>query len=176
MSRALKAVPLTDDNFRRYGQVISAKQSSVEANQGTAQRFNHVAQLENARGGPAKPNLCVFRSVPRQLPFEVKILERHYYSTQAFIPMMTAKSHRYLVVVALNGRDDKPDLSTLGVFLASATQGINYNAGCWHHPMIALDNVTDFACLVWEDNTSKDCQVESIEPSIWITVEGASKL
>ena len=34
-----------------------------------------------------------------------------------------------------------------------------HSPGVWHHPMIALDNVTDFTCLVYEDGTSGDCEV-----------------
>ncbi|KAI9358939.1 ureidoglycolate hydrolase-domain-containing protein [Zopfochytrium polystomum] len=37
---------------------------------------------------PAVPNVCVFRSVPvKSLPFPLRLLERHRYSTQMFVPM-----------------------------------------------------------------------------------------
>lgn len=101
----------------------------------------------------------------------MKLLERHLYSTQAFIPMTCSKvrariayilrhikymlvltlfsvMQRYLVVVALNDpKTDKPDLSTLAAFVAARNQGITYYPGVWHHPMIALDAVTG-----WIDN------------------------
>jgi ureidoglycolate lyase len=85
------------------------------------------------------------------------MLEKHPGSTQAFVPM---NASRYLVVVALGG--DAPDLSTLRAFVASAAEAISYRPGVWHHPMIALDRVTDFACLVWEDGTTEDAVEHAI--------------
>ncbi|EEB88009.1 hypothetical protein MPER_14408, partial [Moniliophthora perniciosa FA553] len=46
---------------------------------------------------------------------------------------------RYLVVVAKNGEDDRPDLKTLRAFVASTAQGIVYNTGIWHQPMTVLE-------------------------------------
>lgn len=37
----------------------------------------------------------------------------------------------YLAVAALNGSDDKPDMSTARAFLGTAAQGISYNMGVW---------------------------------------------
>jgi allantoicase len=72
---------------------------------------------------------------------ELKVLERHPYTNQAFIPMggggiqgdeaLKEAGDAYLVVVAHNGADDKPDLSTLRAFVASAGQGITYNTAIW---------------------------------------------
>ena len=86
-----------------------------------APRRNWLGKLMNLRGGEGKPNMyvdsihiiienmrkqinkiyrCVFRCSPRSMPFDVKLLERHEYSTQCFIPM---NATRYLVVVADGG-------------------------------------------------------------------------
>ena len=37
----------------------------------------------------------------------------------------------YIAVVALNGKDDKPDVSTLRAFLITSSQGVSYHAGIW---------------------------------------------
>ena len=37
----------------------------------------------------------------------------------------------YVVVVALNGPDDRPDLGTVRAFLATAAQGVSYDQGVW---------------------------------------------
>ncbi len=151
------------DLYAPYGQVVetvpSSSSATMSANQGSAKRINYVGKLSNNRSIAAKPNLCVFKCTPRPLPFDVKLLERHPYSSQTFIPMNAKR--RYLVVVAQGG--DQPDLGTLAAFVATNTQGINYNMGCWHHPMIALDEETDFACLVWEDGTDADCEVVELD-------------
>ena len=57
---------------------------------------------------------------------------------------------------------EAPDLSTARAFIASATQGVSYRPGVWHHPMIALDAPIDFTCLVWEDGTDGDCVVSPL--------------
>ncbi|KAJ3181595.1 hypothetical protein HDU85_003537 [Gaertneriomyces sp. JEL0708] len=174
--KAIKADPLTREGFAPYGDVICAlaPSSSASANQGTAQRFNHVARIANLRSdtNPAQPNLCVFRCVPTpSLPFQMKLLERHKYSSQFFVPMTLPQpgsewngEKAYLVIVCLNDPvTDRPDYSTLKAFTATSTQGVNYREGCWHHPMIALDRVTDFCVLVHERREHSEVADEDCE-------------
>lgn len=60
--------------------------------------------------------------------------------------------------------DDRPDLNTLAVFLATTEQAIQYHAGIWHHPMIALgDQPTDFACIVNESATQPQLDCDEVE-------------
>jgi ureidoglycolate lyase len=147
--------PLSAAAFAPFGQVVSAGLSAgSSANQGTATRFDWSAQLENARPA-ARPNLAVFRSVARSLPFEVKLLERHPKSSQLFLPMVV---DRYLVVVAPDDARGEPDLAGLRAFLGQPGQGINYRANTWHHPLIALGRDADFAMLAWEDGSALDCE------------------
>ena len=151
----LTAEALAPEAYAPYGDVISADRADVAAkpaNQGTAARRDHLAPIASLRPGAAL-NLCSFRCAPKvDWPIGVALLEKHPLSTQVFIPM---NARRYLVLVALGG--DAPDLSTARAFVASGTQGVSYRPGVWHHPMIALDDTVDFACLVWEDGTAGDC-------------------
>jgi ureidoglycolate lyase len=155
--------PLTPDAYAPYGDVIMAAprgEPGKPANQGTARRFDHLAALDDLRPGRAKLNVTVFRCAPRiAAPFPVELLEKHAASTQIFVPM---NAKRYLVLVALGG--DRPDLSTLGAFVARGTQGVSYRPGVWHHPMIALDREIDFTCFVFEDGSADDCTVVSLPP------------
>lgn len=60
--------------------------------------------------------------------------------------------------------DDKPDLNTLGVFLATTEQAIQYHPGIWHHPMIALgEEATDFACIVNESESQPQLDCDEVE-------------
>jgi len=139
------------------------KLPAASANAGTALRYDHLGALENLRPDQAAPNLCVFRVQPSAAsPFFIRRLERHRYSTQLFVPM--AGAGRYLVIVC-EGRDT-PDLRTLRAFVALTEQGITYRPGIWHHPLIALDRLTDFACLVHEDGTHSDGEEREIAPAI----------
>ncbi|CAO3688635.1 unnamed protein product [Rhizopus stolonifer] len=176
MTQIKSAKPLTTEAYAPYGDVIhpSGARRTTGANQGTANKFHHVAQVSNLfPQGDGKPNLCVFRCKPTQeFPFTVKLLERHPYSTQAFIPMTSGGTRGYLVVVALNGIDDRPDMSTLKAFIATSKQGVSYRQGVWHHPMIALDCVTEFAVLVHENGVPQDDCNEVDVPHVIINVPG----
>lgn len=153
---------LTPERYARFGDVVMAGArgaTPTPANQGTAARYNHLASLKNLRP-EAGLNVSLFRCEPRtHWPFEVALLEKHPRSTQLFVPMNAA---RYVVIVA--GGDARPDLSTLAAFVASGTQAVSYHPGVWHHPMLALDAVTDFTCLVYEDGSDDDCTVVAIAP------------
>lgn len=177
MVQQIKVEPLTIESFKPYGDVIQLEgnKNVVIANQGTAKRVNYVAKLENWRQttGPAikeaRPNMCIFSSAPRPTVagrFEVKLLERHPYSSQVFMPIHQHNAGNsnpnapcYLVIVAENGPDDKPDPNTIRAFAADSTQGINYKANSWHSPMVTIGERVNFLVLVWENGVAlQDCQ------------------
>lgn len=155
MPRPLQAQPLTREAFAPFGEVIGLELAGgSSANQGTATRYNHVAELVSSRP-EARPNLAVFHSVPKALPFEVRLLERHPCSTQLFVPLVC---RRFLVVVCPDDARGEPDLGRPRAFLCGPGQGVNYRAGVWHHPIIALDGPADFLMLAWEDGSARDCE------------------
>lgn len=165
MARALDM-----DAYAPYGAVVACAprgEAGSPANQGTARRFDFLAPLASSRPD-ARANLCAFRCAPwKERPIRVAMLERHACSTQVFVPM---NATRYLVVVARGG--DAPDLTTLEAFVAESAQGVTYEPGVWHHPMIALDAPTDFACLVWEDGSDDDCDVVQLADPIDVHLVG----
>ena len=160
-------------SFRDFGQVIhvvtkegeTGGKKEEEVNQGSAKKHPWLAKLENLRGAGAEPDLSIFRCNPRPLEldgngtewFHLKVLERHPYSSQVFIPMDTPGA--IMLVIVAKGKGDRPDLATVQAFLATAGQGINYGPGVWHSPVVCLERKTDFACLTWEDGTPDDCHV-----------------
>lgn len=163
----IAAIALQREAYGRYGDVIDAdpRRTSTSANAGTALRYDHLGTLDNLRPGKAAANLCVFRAQPfAGNPFVIRLLERHRHSTQLFIPM--AGAERYLVVVCEGAQ--APDLRTLKAFMARTGQGITYRPGIWHHPLVALDRPTDFACLVHEDGTDEDGEVRDIAPAVTV--------
>ena len=123
----------------------------------------------DAEGGGAEGwYTTVFPSLMPAGRHEVALLERHPYSSQLFVPLNAPR--RYLVVVALPAAEPPgvdvrregaapPDMTTLRAFMARRDQGVNYAAGVWHHPLAALDDATDFACVVYEDGSPDDCHV-----------------
>lgn len=159
----IPALSLTAEAFAPYGQVVQAYADVTAvpsprtaritgANQGTAVKFHKLALHESSYPPElnATTGLSVYRCKPVELGpdggWEVKLLERHPATKQAFIPMGDASGEnaldspgkRYLVIVVLNGPDDKPDLQTMRAFVASAGQGIMYNTGIWRESCIRL--------------------------------------
>ena len=165
--RTVSAQPLTPEAFAAFGDVISAGlREGIAANQGTAVRFDWSAQLLNTREN-AQPNLAVFRSVAKTLPLDVRLLEKHPCSTQAFLPLICA---RFLVYVAPTGPDGLPDVLNLQAFLCGPGQGVNYAANVWHHPIIAIDGPAEFAMLAWEDGSAQDCVEHPLTEPVRVVV------
>lgn len=137
MSRDLIAQALSADAFRPFGEVIEPDNASQIRliNGGTTTRFHDVAPVE-VGGGHAL--VSIFRGKPFRLPMRIAMLERHPLGSQAFVPM---QGRPYLVVVAPDegGRPGEPL-----AFLSEGSQGVSYATGTWHHPLIALEEVSDF--------------------------------
>ena len=121
--------------------------------------------FQSTRQG-ARPNLAVFRSLAKTLPFEMTLLEKHPCSTQAFLPMVCT---RYLVCVAPALADGSPDVERLRAFRCGPGVGINYRRDVWHHPILALDGPADFAMLAWEDGSPQDCVEWPLRETLLIT-------
>lgn len=180
----LKAKPLTPESYAAFGDVVGSPHANGQdqtiqstyktVNQGTAAKFSSQSLVSSTypSSSEAQTRLHTYRCrALEQLPLAIKVLERHRFTSQTFLPLGAASasegtiggsslsSAAYLVVVAANGSDDKPDLSTLSCFWANAAQGVTYHAGTWHHPMVALSSSsssgrqqTDFAVVVNESD------------------------
>lgn len=153
-STIIPVVPLTSEEFAPFGQVIQAYADPkalqnttkvTSANGGTADKYHKLSLLTSSypEGTGATTGISVYRCRPLEEISNglttLKALERHPYTSQAFIPLgrgrkegkMDETADSYLVVVALNGQDDRPDMKSLKAFVASTAQGISYNAGIW---------------------------------------------
>jgi ureidoglycolate lyase len=157
--RVLAVEPLTADGFAPFGDVIDAAAAThaFDINAGSARRYDDLARIDVAAQG-GRPRLSLFRAAPRALPFDVDMLERHPLGSQAFLPLDPRL--RYLVVVAADG-DDMPR-----AFLAAGGQGVNYRRGCWHHPLLLLDRIGDFA-VIDRGGPGDNCEERILQPG-WI--------
>lgn len=155
--------PLSREAFAAYGDVIQVAESRhYTINQGWAERYADMARLDLLeRGG--KPNVGIVRAEPRPMPLKIKLMERHPLSSQAFIPLAPRP---FLVVVAPPG-DPLRSESLIG-FRTMAGQGVNYARGVWHHPLIALDQSTDFL-VVDRHGKEENCDEISLEHAdLWV--------
>lgn len=155
----LEVRPLTHAAFAPFGEVIEAGDHAKRflINGGNTERYHDLADLD--AGPEGRAIVSIFRGQPRTLPFEVRMMERHPLGSQAFIPM---SGRPYLVVVAPAGVP--PAVADLRVFLAQGNQGVNYRAGVWHHPLLALDAVSDFI-VIDRKGPGLNCDEVMLEPA-----------
>lgn len=146
-------LPLTPEAFAPFGDVVQGygdhaavpKGTKITpANQGSASKFHKLSLLASSYSveSRATTGLSVYRCKPATLrddgALDLTVLERHSYTNQTFVPMgkgagegLVDPANGYLVVVAKNGDDDKPDMGTIRAFIASTAQGIVYKQGIW---------------------------------------------
>jgi len=153
------AQPLSEAAFAPYGDVLQAPSDFG--------RTYFEKGLQNARAG-AWPSLSVTHSRPlANLPLEAKVLERHEFSSQSFVPLDVA---RWLVVVAPAAADGGPDPSRAVAFSVQPGQGVTYHMGTWHHPLTALDRPARFAVFMWRDGTGKDEEFRTLAAPFTVEV------
>jgi ureidoglycolate lyase len=217
----LEAEVLSQKSFVEFGTVIenpapslipsleisSLPPNAVQANQGSALKYLDVTHMLDLYGSapshePAKAVMNMFVCAPRPLlssqqvgiagNFPVKILERHPFTTQTFIPLGLSPSEaykaRYLVIVApslppssssseglpvpvhtdtshrLLG-NGLPDLENIRAFVANGAQAVTYGAGTWHAPMVVIgQNPIDFVVVQFANGVAvEDCQERELE-------------
>lgn len=125
----LPAVSLNPSSFARYGSVVQSypdarcapKSIPIKTvNFGTAQKYNFLSPTASpvalpskwaSQGVEQKLNMCTFRCEPQNTiggragSWEVRVLERHEFSSQTFMPM-GSENGSYLVLVALPGEGE----------------------------------------------------------------------
>ena len=173
---------------------------AVRANQGSALKYAGPRALRNGYAAapsaqPGSPAVSIFMCAARALRspapdgggggggglFDVRVLERHPFTTQTFVPLAAdAAATRYLVVVAPDaaprgGRaaaaaagdghvphEPLPDVGRLRAFVATGRQAVTYAAGTWHAPMVALGRVgtaVDFVVVQFANGVgAEDCE------------------
>ena len=135
----LTAEPLTSEGFASFGDVIEVDPDrGYDINDGYTTRIHALATAES----DDRVILSIFQGRPR--PLSVSMLERHPLGSQAFMPL---GGHDWLAVVA-----DKPEPSECRLFLCRGSQGLQYNAGVWHHPLLVLGVSQDFLVVDREGN------------------------
>jgi ureidoglycolate lyase len=158
----MKIEKLTREAFAPFGEVITvAGAQHYPINDGTTERFHDLASIDVSEQN-GKPLISLFRSKPRSLPFEIRVMERHPLGSQAFIPL---SRRPYLVIVAVPGQFDE---RTLRLFLAEQGAGVNYVKGAWHHGLFALDEESDFI-VVDRGGPGINCEEISLSRSILLT-------
>ncbi len=116
-------------------------------------------QFTPAGGTPA---LATFRVQAQPLAGPWRLLERHRFGSQTFVPLQAG---RWVVLVARG--DAAPDLATLAAFEALPLQGVTLHAGTWHHPLIALEG--GLFLVLERAGAEVDCEVVQLSHSILLS-------
>ncbi len=157
MTISLIPQPLTADAFAAFGDVIEARKTDAAADMNSARftRFDALATSNHETSANTIISIAQCRQ-PSSLPYEVTLMERHPYSSQAFIPL---DSFEFIVVVAPAG--DRVDESRICAFITNGQQGINYHRGVWHMPLIAFAEGQRFL-VVDADETRPNCDEHNL--------------
>lgn len=171
----------------------------VLANQNSALKYSPISPLiDRYASGPSgtasEARMTMFCCFPRKLRttaspekevFDVRILERHPFTNQTFVPIDLSSHSKvgdgedepiFLVVVAptLKGETatatneagdtvtirDPPDLKNVKAFIAHGGQAVTYGVGTWHAPMVVLGRRrVDFVVVQHVNGVAdEDCQ------------------
>ena len=141
--------PITAEDFSPFGTLLTARPGCA--------RLNFAAPVNNFRPN-AKANLAIVRPPVAVMPCCVTLMERHAYSTQAFMPLGGVRA---LLFVAPGG-DAGPDLTQARAFAVPGDIGISYHVGTWHMGMALLDQPGSMAMLVHEDGSAADTEFRVI--------------
>jgi ureidoglycolate lyase len=163
----LHASALSADAFKPFGEVIEIEgRGSRWINDNTCRRFDELAHIDVAEAG-GRPVLSVFEANPRSLPLHIRTLERHPLSSQAFYPL---EARPFLVVVAEDGAS--ASAGQLRAYVSSGRQGVNYRRNTWHHPLIALGEISRFL-VVDRGGSGENCEELALDAVVLVTAGAA---
>ena len=120
--------------------------------------------------GNLRPEACpslstILKEPSRGLPFEIKVMERHEFSSQTFMP---AQVKTWMIVVAPNNQTGQPDMDRVQAFLADASHGVTYRPNIWHHELTVFEEPAKFNIFMWRDQTASDEEFFQVPP-FWVT-------
>jgi len=126
---------INKDNFSQYGQLISTKDIiGNKINTETTESFYDLVNIE-ILGDNKKCRVNIFKAKKRIFPIKINMLEKHPFSSQAFIPLQNTS---FIVVVA--PQSAIPNSNLIEAFKINSEEGINFKPKVWHFPLIAIEN------------------------------------
>lgn len=155
----IKAGPLTSEAFAAFGQVLQGSGAQTE-------RKGFAARMENGRPG-ARPNMTYMKLVPAMGSIRIEALERHPCSNQTFIPL---NGTRYIVAVCPSTPNGDPVVAEMKVFVAEASQAVNYDADVWHAPRMALSAPGEFVMFRWDDGSDRDTELILLQAAVAVDI------
>ena len=145
----ITAQALTPEAFAPFGDILDfSNPADMLINQGKCERHHNLAHLQftqseagKGEAGKGEAGISLFNAMPRSLPYELDMMERHPLGSQAFIPMT---QNPFLVIVAEDD-DGKPAIPQ--AFITTSSMGVNYHANIWHGVLTPLEAPGHFAVI-----------------------------
>jgi ureidoglycolate lyase len=138
MTKAIRAQPLTRENFAPFGDVIDTSgDNHYPINAGKTDRYHALARPE-AAGPGGHVLISLAKAMPYDVPLKLTMVERHPLGSQAFVPL---SPHPFLVVVC-HDEDGVPGMPH--AFLTQPGQGVNYPRNRWHSVLTPIGEPQDF--------------------------------
>ena len=132
MSAALPIEPLSAAAFAPFGEVLAKPDSPGQSiNRGTGESWMLARLRLTEQNGTAA--ISLYQIAAADQDFRIGMMERHPASTQAFIPLGNGT---LLAIVAPPML--RLDADLIRVFAVPPGSGVNFAAGTWHHPAVAL--------------------------------------
>ena len=150
---SLTPAPLRHEVFAPFGDVIEKPGARHFAmNGGKLERYYDLAniQIDVESGGRPVMSIASCRQTT-QLPLQIGFLERHPHGSQAIYPLF---KETMIIVVAPKGEHIAAE--QIQAFYSNGHQGINFHAGVWHLPIIALEDEQEFM-LVDRGGPKRNC-------------------
>ena len=129
MGQTIRTQPLSAEAFAPFGDILDATGDYRLINDGLCRRHHDRARLDFGSGAAG---ISIFDAVPRAIPYQFDLVERHPEGSQAFLPMA---QHPFLVIVAPDQGGTPGDPCA---FLTAPGQGINLLRGTWHGVLTPL--------------------------------------
>lgn len=171
-----EAKRFTPAAFEKYGVAMSvdglkSKCKTQSANQGSAFKLVQIGEMVNSY--PNKDGRTfwdIFQSGYVADKWDngeylCKVLERHPFTSQTFIPMGVEGDKDAYVVICAPDKNDQPDWENAEMFIAKGNESVMYHPGTWHAPMVVLVESIDFMVICSQNSIPEDvCQEVHYEP------------
>lgn len=163
----LKLQRLTQSRFAPFGEVIEMEgRDWFPINNGTTRRYHGQGTVQ-VSGADGHAGISLALGDALAFPLSISMLERHPLGSQSWIP---ADGASFVIVVAPNGANDRPDETGICAFLADGGQGVNYFQGTWHHPLMTLGRKGKFV-VVDRIGSAPNCDESNLDQHY--TVDGS---
>jgi ureidoglycolate lyase len=149
----LDPAPLSAEAFKQYGDVIQIEDAHhFSMNGGKLERYYDLAQINVGTETGGRPVMSIAScNQITEFPLNIPFLERHPHGSQAILPLF-----KQTMIVVVAPVDDSISLDNIRAFYSNGAQGINFHAGVWHFPIIALERDQAFL-IVDRGGPNKNC-------------------